>query len=88
MTNEYMPTIFHISPSFSNASYPSLKVTYMLSKILHFPKGLERNYTCWILQQKEQRFSGKISVTGGIVQVETLLRKEVIITFLGKGTWG
>ena len=49
MTNAYMPTIFQINPSFSNASHPCLKGTCMLSKILHFPKGLARNFTRWIL---------------------------------------
>lgn len=42
-------------------------------KILHFPKGLGKNFTCWILQEKKQRFSGKKPMmTGGIVRVETL----------------
>lgn len=67
MTNEYMPTIFQINPSFSNASHPCLKGTYMLSKILHFPKGLGKNFTCWILQEKKQRFSGKTPKMTGVL---------------------
>ena len=72
MTNEYMPTIFQINPSFSNASHPCLKGTYMLSKILHFPKGLGKNFTCWILQEKTKIQWENTQDDRGIVQVETL----------------
>lgn len=59
MTNEYMPTIFQINPSFTNASHPCLKGTYMLIKFSIFLKDLERILLAGSYRKRSKDLVGK-----------------------------